>query len=138
MAIFGDQAILEIEEQAADLLKDNINDIQQIVRRRIFLEGKNAADEQMARARIRPGPLYRYQSGQLLRSQNTRIDRNTIEMTFSREQHILEYLEEKYGEIFEFSERDVDNINELLTEQIANDESILDKFVNRIKKIFKS
>lgn len=137
MAIFGDQAIMQIEEQAADLLREETNEIKQLVRRRIFLNGKNAADEQMARAKVRPGPLYRYQSGQLLRSQDVRIDRNTIEMTFSREQFILEFLEETYGEIFEFSQNDVNEINDLLAGQISKNESILDKFVNRIKKIFK-
>lgn len=137
MAIFGDQAIMQIEEESVNLLKDEVNDIKQIVRRRIFLEGKNAADEQMARARNAPGPLYRYDSGQLLRSQDVRITRNTIEMSFEREAFILEYLENKYGKIFEFSQNDVNEINELVAENLSENKTILDKVISRIKKIFK-
>jgi len=99
--------------------KADLNNIKSRVQERIFKVGLNSADQQMrpprrrltedGRSRNQP---FRYDTGELYRS--IRLDVNgkkgNLELKFTREKNIIENLIKIYGQIFEFSESDIQYI----------------------------
>lgn len=128
----------ESDIQKSFNIKQNLPKFTNVVRKRLFVFGKNSADRQMVRAKYAKTPLYRYDTGKMYRGFGVKqVSDNKIALEFKRERQVLSSLAERYGVMTVASKNDLDNINDILAQELQEDKSILNKFVNGIKKLFK-
>lgn len=80
--------------------------IQEAVRRRIYVRGLNALDQQMDRAQDPPFSLYRYETGDLRNNTKVIQVQNSLVLQVNYPDVIINTLEDKYGPIFYFSNSD--------------------------------
>lgn len=118
--------------------------ILRIVLNRIHVDGINALGDQMNRARSYEPPrgLYRYLTGDLYNSTTIRQDGPKLILEWNYESVILNSLEEMYGVIFMWAERDIREVRELERDKLREldvpfDESELNRLqeIERIKEL---
>lgn len=139
MPILDSETFYSEEDISKSLnLQKNLPRFTNVVRKRLFVLGKNSADRQMARAKSARNPLYRYDTGKMYRGFNVKKVSNTrIGLEFKREREVLSSLEKRYGIMTHASQSDLQNINDIVAEELQDNPTFINKFINGIKKIFK-